>query len=529
MDIRWSIGIDISTQTITAMLVGVAEEARRPSELVISSAWTASRPCASEIERKSPVVWLRLVRDAVDELKRKARETELVEAVGVSTTLPAAFTILRDGAVDPALVSLYDNTDDAGLSDEALGTVLGEAESVTFGRMWPGNMVLGIAHLVRSAGLRLEDAAAIVPSNTALANELLRSCGEQPDPGALFSDLTETIISGLYDARTGAVVPPKVKAMLEAGVPEADWARLKDLLPRPEPAWRNVLTSSSLPAGRKLLGLPRLRAFSIGAGDSPLGTLALLTDRDTIINVRGSSDSPMIAVDAPLERTTARETVLHYPLPSSATLGDSPWCAVAPMLRSGKVWDWVRRLRFPDGGAEADVELERLALEALKRRRQAPEGSLERIPLAFNPALGGERAPDWDSHATGSISGLIESHGIGEIALAALEGMSAVLKKCIDSMEVRYGVSPPKLLVVGGPARNKLWNWVTQEFTGKRTYATTFSDASLLGAALLGRAAMDDGALPDREISNLLLALSRLATDHPLIRPEPVTAPDGVV
>jgi hypothetical protein len=35
------------------------------------------------------------------------------------------------------------------------------------------------------------------------------------------------------------------------------------------------------------------------------------------------------------------------------------------MLRSGKVWDWVRRLRFADDDPRADTELEKLATVAL--------------------------------------------------------------------------------------------------------------------------------------------------------------------
>jgi len=512
--IRYVIGVDISTQTVTAMLIGVAEHDGSPVELVACGEWMESRPCRDEISRKSPALWVELVRKCVAGLMEKAREVELVEAIGVSTTFPGCFAILKGGAVDPRFASLYDNTDDAGLCEGAFDEALGRAECETLSRMWPGNMAIGLAHLVKTEGLRLDNAAGIVPPNTAFACELLRSAGHKPNAETLFSDFTQTAIGGLYDARTGEPVPRGVAALLEEAMPEIDVAWLRALLPRAAPSWRNVVPDRALVGVRKLLGLPKLVSVSIGAGDSPLGTLALMADRETVINVRGSSDSPMIVVDAPKPRTGVRETVLHYPLPTAASLSDSPWCVVAPMLRSGRVWDWVRNLGFDEGDPEADAKLEALALEAARA-----SGRDGRRPLRFDTALGGERAPAWDAHATGAITGLVESHGIGEIALAALEGMSRTLGECIKLMEDRYQARTTKMLLVGGPAKNKLWNWITQVGTGKQTFVTSFSDASVLGAALLGYGALYDGVEADSSISRRLFAVSRLSASHPLVAP----------
>lgn len=520
--IRHTIGIDISTQTITAMLIGVVEENGAPAELVISSAWTESRPCRDEIDRKNPAVWVELVRECIAGLKKRAREAEAAEAIGVSTTFPGCFAVLLDGTVDPSFASLYDNTDEAGICGGGLDDALGRAESETLSRMWPGNMAIGLAHLVKSSGLRLEAAAKIVPPNTVFAHELLRAAGLTPGATGLVTDFTQATIGGLYDSRTGAPVPPGVADLLGRVVPEIDPDHLRSLLPKPVSSWRNAIPAEALPAVRELLGLPKLTSISIGAGDSPLGTLALLSGTDTVINVRGSSDSPMIVVDSPKARAGPRETVLHYPLPTATCLSDSPWCVVAPMLRSGRVWDWVRNLRFPDGDANADSKLEALALEALRVSGRGGDRPL-RDGIAFDTALGGERAPLWDAGATGAITGLVESHGIGDIALAALEGMSRTLGECIKLMEERYQVRPEKLLLVGGPANNRLWNWITQVHTGKKTFATTFSDASLLGAALLGYGALYDGRETDASIAKRLVSLSRFSSCHPLVAPVPVT------
>lgn len=515
--IRHVLGIDISTQTITAMLIGVIEDNGAPAELVISSAWTESRSCKDEVSRKSPSVWVELVRECISGLKSKAREVEMAEAIGISTTFPGCFAVGRDGCIDPSFVSLYDNTEDSGIGSGEFEDALGEAEAETVNRMWPGNMALGLVALVK-AGMRLEQVRKIVPPNTAFSYELLKRPGSPADPTSLFSDFTETSISGLYDAHTGQPLPAGVRGLLSKILPKVSMDQLSGLLPTTAPSWRNVIPPEALPDVRELLGLPHLNAVSIGAGDSPLGTLALMGDRDMVINVRGSSDSPMIVVDAPEIRIGPRETVLHYPLPTATAMSDSPWCVVAPMLRSGRVWDWVRSLRFPEGEGDSDAKLEMLALESLRSGHSVGRPQ-------FNTALGGERAPHWDSHATGVISGLLESHTIGDIALAALEGMSATLSDCIRLMEERYEVETRRLLLVGGPARNKLWNWITQERTGKTTFATTFSDASLLGAALLGYGAAYDSREPDVSVSRRLIALSKLASGHPLVAPVQVESP----
>lgn len=521
--VKHVIGVDISTQTITATLIGVVERDGSPSELTISSAWAAARPLDGEAGRRSPGAWVELIRECIAELRRSARETELAQAVGVSTTFPGTFPILNDGRIDPELVSLYDNTGDAGTSDGGFEELLGRAESETANRMSPGNTAIGLAHLVKSRGLDMRNVAAVALPNTAFAYGLLRAAGREVDPGALPCDFTQAAISGLLDITTSEWAPEGVVDLLRTVAPEISASRLRSLLPRPAPSWRNVAPEGLVPAIRELLGLAELRSVSIGAGDSPLGMLALESGRDTVINVRGSTDSPMLLVDRPRPRTTPREIVFHYPLPTARTLADPPWCAVAPTMRSGRVWDWVRGL-----GCEADhARLEAMAAAALKRRLRAPAGSLESRPLVFDTALGGERAPDWDPRATGSITGLVSSHDSGDIALAALEGTTRRLGRCIRAMEDRYGTSAANLLLAGGPTRNALWNWVTRVLIGKKTCATTFSDASLLGAAMIGYAAAYDGLESDDSISSRLSALSRLASAHPLISPVEVGPPDA--
>jgi sugar (pentulose or hexulose) kinase len=514
----YSIGVDISTQTVSAMLIGVSAE---PAELAVSSAWTVFRPCGDDISRRTPSVWVSLVRECISDLLKQAPEAKFAKSIGVSTTFPGVFPIFQAASIESSLVSLYDNTDDAGvaeLSDE----LIARAEAEIANRVWSGNMIVGLAHLVKNRRLDFDQVRAIVPPNTAFAYSILIEAGIQIDPADLVSDLTQCAIGGLYDIKTGDPMPPGVAELLCALAPKISSKQVRSLLPKLAPAWRNVLSPESVEPVRKLLGLSDLKSVSVGAGDSALGALALVRGRDTIVTVRGSTDSPTLLVDSPDSHPQRRENLLHFPLPTATSLTDSPWCAVAPTLRSGKVWDWVKVL----GGGVDDTRLETLATEALKRRMRAPKGSLESRPLAFDTALGGERAPDWDPRAVGCLTGLLESHTIGDIALAALEGTSRRLKLCVDMMEKRYGVDCADLLLAGGCTHNVLWNWITGVVTGKKVLSTAFTDSSLLGAAMLGYASSFDGLEPDHAISERLIRLSRLSHAHPLLNPGEVSPPD---
>jgi sugar (pentulose or hexulose) kinase len=434
------------------------------------------------------------------------------------------FAVLPGGRIDPRWVSLYDNLEDAGVCSGALEELLAQAEDETLNRMWPGNMAIGLVSLVKCAELRLEQVAALMPPNTAFSHALLACAGVDFDLRELRTDFTQAVISGLYDAMTASPVPEKVAGLLRHCLPGLDVVRLREMLPKAAPSWQNSVPAARVARVADLLSLPDLTAVSVGAGDSPLGALALGASEETILNVRGSSDSPVLAVRMPRPRHTRRETVLHYPLPTAASLTDSAWCVVAPMLRSGRVWDWVKRLRFPDASSEHDLELERLAVNALKRRLRCD------VPLlSFDTALGGERAPDWDADSTGRIQGLVEDHGIGDIALAALEGVSLRLRACVSQMESRYELRVPRMVLAGGPTKNNLWSWMTGLFLGKDTYRTEFVDASALGAAMLGYGAWVCATIPDGDAkaSRCMCALAELAQQHPAVRSIPVAAPDS--
>lgn len=524
--VRYAIGIDISTQTVSAALAGVREHCGDPVEVHIDPRWLASASYSCDEERKLPSAWVRLAKHCIEQLICGVPEARLSTGIGISTTFPGTF-VFTSLESDPPYCVLYDSTQDAGLLSGGFEEELADAERGTLNRTWPGSMSVGLVHLMRDAGLKLDGLAAVVPPNTAFAHALLRKAGYLTDPLALGSDFTQTIIGGLYAAPQAAPLPESVRQMLRAAIPGLDTTRLEALLPQARPAWTNAVPGQALYRVREYLGLPALEAVSIGAGDSALAVLPLCPDSDTVADVRGSSDTPVMLVSFPQPVECGRERLLHYPMVTAADTRTALWCGAAPILRTGRVWDWVRRLRFDGSDTAADTELERLAVEALVRQLSSVGGKPDAFPL-FRTSLGGERAPSWDSQITGSIWNLIECHSIGDIALAALEGVSASLRGCIELMEARYAVKSKRLLLAGGPTRNRLWNWVTQALTSRETLVTEFADASVLGAALLGHAAACQRKMDNSQVSRQLVRLAGLCSQHTLIRPQRVTPPPGI-
>jgi len=89
----YAAGIDISTQTVSAMLVGVREVEGKLSELLIVPGWVVSRPYGGPSERKDPLAWVRLARECLADLLAAVPEAGLVQGLRVSTTFPGAFPI----------------------------------------------------------------------------------------------------------------------------------------------------------------------------------------------------------------------------------------------------------------------------------------------------------------------------------------------------------------------------------------------------------------------------------------------------
>lgn len=136
------------------------------------------------------------------------------------------------------------------------------------------------------------------------------------------------------------------------------------------------------------------------------------------------------------------------------------------------------------GGATVSWLVERV----LRRKGPAALAALMRSAAAAGPGAdgvlclpypGGERAPIWDSEATGSFSGLRSHHSDGHLVRAVLDGVALARRQVAEALEQPL---PERLLVAGGSASNPLWNRIRAAVFGKPLLVQTDSEPALIGA-----------------------------------------------
>lgn len=137
-----------------------------------------------------------------------------------------------------------------------------------------------------------------------------------------------------------------------------------------------------------------------------------------------------------------------------------------PTLSGCEVLDWLAGLLRLSGAGEV------CALAAT-----APVGArgLQFLPY-LSPA--GERAPFVDPAASGSFSGLSFGHDSAALARAVLEGLTYVIRDCLDAFPVR----PAELRVCGGGAAGAEWRALIADVTGLPTVRTGDGEVGAKGA-----------------------------------------------
>ncbi|MGN9839263.1 FGGY family carbohydrate kinase [Nonomuraea sp. H19] len=100
--------------------------------------------------------------------------------------------------------------------------------------------------------------------------------------------------------------------------------------------------------------------------------------------------------------------------------------------------------------------------------------------LFFHPYLSpaGERAPFRDTRARGSMSGLTFEHTRSHIARAMLEGMSYVVRECLEFT----GTRATELRITGGGANSEFWCRLLADITGVPTTRSADSEIGAKGA-----------------------------------------------
>ncbi len=151
------------------------------------------------------------------------------------------------------------------------------------------------------------------------------------------------------------------------------------------------------------------------------------------------------------------------------------WNPQLLMMGSG-VLEWIREQFF--AGEEDRTQTYELMIE-MARKIPAGAGGITLVP-----AFVSDTGPAKQYATGGSILGLTMNATPAEIYRSALEGLSFQMYAALEILQKATGFSAEGIRVVGGGARNQLWNQIRADVTGLPVVTTSEQEATVLGAAL---------------------------------------------
>lgn len=125
--------------------------------------------------------------------------------------------------------------------------------------------------------------------------------------------------------------------------------------------------------------------------------------------------------------------------------------------------------------------------------------------LIFLPYLLGERAPIWDSEASGVFFGVRNFHTQAHFTRAVVEGISMALYSIAAAME-SSGLLIQQIHVSGGFVQSEEWLQILADIFNKKICLVNAEDASAVGAAYLGFKSLNliqdyDQLKPDEDVT----------------------------
>lgn len=169
------------------------------------------------------------------------------------------------------------------------------------------------------------------------------------------------------------------------------------------------------------------------------------------------------------EVVTDRVDTTGAPAGSTIAMGNR-YLRAFPTLSGTEVIAWALRLLGRTDPAE---------LTDLARGAPAGAGGIVFLPY-LSPA--GERAPFLDPHARGAFLGLTLEHRPEHVALAVMEGLSHVVRDCLEAAPA----APDEVRLCGGGANSDAWCQLIADVTGLPALRSVDSELGAKGAFITG-------------------------------------------
>ena len=155
--------------------------------------------------------------------------------------------------------------------------------------------------------------------------------------------------------------------------------------------------------------------------------------------------------------------------------------------------EWSKReIGLPAAGSNNGDDNDSEWARLVELASQAPIGS---HGVFFRPHMSGSFCPVLDPSATGAFTGLRNIANRGDLFRAVIEGLNYQFLDIIRAFGHGLGVHSDKIVVIGGPTKNRLWMQNKADVTGIVVEVPDMEEAVPLGAAIL--AGIGTGAYRD--------------------------------
>ncbi|WP_102026648.1 xylulokinase [Salirhabdus sp. Marseille-P4669] len=255
-------------------------------------------------------------------------------------------------------------------------------------------------------------------------------------------------------------------AILEAW--EIDEAKLPELYPS-----SHVLGEVTSQAAKET-GLTQGTPVVMGGGDGSCAALGagIIEDGD-IFNYIGSSSWIALSSNKPvLDPEMKTFNFIH--------LDETKYLPCGTMQAAGASYQWVRDQFYQDAKLAENQSIYDLMNEEAA-------GSIPGAnKLLYLPYLLGERSPWWNPQAKGAFIGINIKHTRGDLARAALEGITMNLRVILEAFR-NAGQTVEEMWLFGGGAKSALWRQILADVYGVQIKVPKLLDETTsMGAAIAG-------------------------------------------
>ena len=209
--------------------------------------------------------------------------------------------------------------------------------------------------------------------------------------------------------------------------------------------------------------------FFIGASDGCLANIgSFATDEGDMALTIGTSGAV---------RVTRKHPMLNFKaMTFNYRLDESTYVCGGPINNGGIALKWYAEKLL---GKKLDTVSDyAVLLEGLIKTRPGANG------LIFLPYVLGERAPIWNSEASGVFFGIRTYHEQAHFTRAVVEGISTSLYDITYNM-IETGLDITQINVSGGFVHSEEWLQLLADIFGKKVCLINTADASAIGAAFL--------------------------------------------